>query len=216
MIGATTGFVPPSIVVGVDGSPAAERATHWGRQEATGRELPLRLVTLETGVDPGQAAVALLAASRGAAMLCVGDVGLGSALVAGAHCPVAVVRGERRRGWVVAQLDESPDSAAVLQTAAEEARLRDAPLRVLGVWQPDDPATFQLDRRIESWRRRYPDLDVEPVAMRGSPVGWLSDNDSAIALVVIGARDIVAVTELLGPTALPDGAVLIVDRQRLL
>lgn len=206
----------PTIVVGVDGSPEADRAARWATAEATGRDLPLRRVAVESGLDADGAAAALLDTSRGAAMLCVGDAGLGYALLAGAHCPVAVVRGDRPRGWVVAQLDGSPDGAAVLQYAVEEARMRGAPLRVLGVWQTDEPARFRLDRRVGTWRRRYPDLDVEPVAVPGAGVGWLSGNAAAIGLVVIGTRDIVAVTELLGPAALPDATVLVVDRQRLL
>ena len=182
----------------------------------------------------------MLAASRAAAMICVGALGLkhfehrvGStigALVASAHCPVAVIRSERRHGWVVVEVDETPDSAAVLQSGVEEARLRRAPLRVLGTWQSHDPdghdadernhlVRSQLDRRLETWRHRYPDLDVEPVAVPGSGLAWLSGHADEIQLMVVGARNIVAVTELLGPAglaALPDTSVLIVDRQRLL
>lgn len=257
----------PSIVVGVDGSRAAEIAARWAVVEAVGRELPLRLVsaadseadtgrahsvlqtaaaavraggravTTETAVVVGEPVAALLEASRSAVMLCVGAVGLKhvehrvgstvSALVASAHCPVAVVRAERHHGWVVVELDETPDSAAVLQAAVEEARLRSAPLRVLGTWQ--SPGTgghdaeertrqvrSQLDRRLETWRHRYPDLDVAPVAVPGSGIAWMAGQTDRIGLVVIGARNIVAVTELLGPAALPGASVLIVDRQRLL
>jgi hypothetical protein len=198
------------------------------------------MVAIETEVAAGEPVPVLLAASRAAAMICVGAVGLKhfdhrvgstvSALVASAHCPVAVVRGERLTGWVVTELDETPDSAAVLQAAVGEARLRNAQLRVLGTWQSNGVGEHdagernrlvraQLDRRIEIWRHRYPDLDVEPVAVPGSGLDWLSSHGSAIQLVVIGARNIVAVTELLGPAgmaALPDTPTLIIDPQRLL
>lgn len=267
-------FTPPSIVVGVDGSRAGERAAVWAVDEAVGRDLPLRLVaaaepggdagraeaairsaaaavtatgrpvSVQTDVLAGEPVPALLAASRAAAMLCVGAVGLkhlagtpargdhrvGSTVggvVASAHCPVAVVRGEHHRGWIVVELDDTADSAAVLQAGVEEARLRQAPLRVLGTWQSDGHDTeersrlvrSQLDRRLEVWRHRYPDLDVEPVAVPGSGMGWLTDHAATIQLLVIGARNIVAVTELLGPAglaALPGTTVLIVDPQRLL
>lgn len=261
-------FALPSIVVGVDGSRAADIAARWALDEAVGRGLPLRLVsaaegdadtgrarslldttaaavraagrgvTIETAVVAGEPVAALLGAARSAVMLCVGAVGLKhfehrstlSALVASVHCPVAVVRGERHRGWVVVELDETPDSAAVLQAAVEEARLRSAPLRVLGTWQSPGAGGYdaeqrnrlvrsQLDRRLENWRHRYPDLDVEPVAVPGSGMEWMSAQSAHIGLVVIGARNIVAVTELLGPAgpaALPGASVLIVDRQRLL
>ena len=191
---------------------------------------------------------ALLGASRTAAMVCVGAVGLrhfepgrigstAGALIAAAHCPVAVIRDGRRHtsapsGWVVAELDQTPDSAGVLQFAVEEARLRRAPLRVLGTWQSEDhdPRTVaesnrvvraQLDRRLETWKHRYPDLDVEPVAVRGSGLGYLADHAASIQLVVIGARNTAGVAELLGAAgaaALRDTAcsVLVVDPQRLL
>ncbi len=268
-----TGFVPPCIVVGVDGSRSAERAVRWALDEAVGRQLPLHLlaaatdpathhraadaisaaaaavaadgrpVTVTTDVVTGGPAAALQAASRTAAMICVGAVGVrqadhpvGStvtALAASAHCPLAVIRGDGRRdggapGWVVTELDETPDSAAVLQSAVEEARLRHAPLRVLGTWQfgggsgPDEGSRLvraRLDRRLEAWRHRYPDLDVEPVAVHGSGMAYLAGHADDIALIVIGARNVIAVNELLGhagPAALPGTSVLILDRQTLL
>lgn len=271
MTDTANSFEPPSIVVGIDGSRAGERAALWAVDEAVGRELPLRLVAVVedpasrrraeaavasaasavasdgrpvgVGVEvvAGESVAALLDASRSAAMICLGAVGLSraehrvgstvSALVASARCPVAVVRGSAPPdGWVVAELDDTPDSAAVLQFGVDEARLRRVPLRVLGTWQSDDRdgpgvdegnrlVRARLDRNIETWRHRYPDLDVEPIAVHGGPMDYLGANAEAIGLVVIGARDVVAVNELLGPAglaALPRTTVLILDRQRLL
>lgn len=216
--------------------------------ESAGRPVPIDTLVLMAGPT-----LALLEASRNAVMLCVGDVGLrhfdhvriGStvaALIASAHCPVAVVRGASESptglsvaaepGWVVAQLDMTPAAAAVLQFAVEEARMRSAPLRVLGTWQSDEhdaqsvadagqQARVQLDRRLEQWRHRFPDLDVLPVAVRGSGLGYLADNAAAIGLVVVGAHDSAAIEELLGPAGLAalhhtDCSILVVDRQRLL
>lgn len=268
-------FTPPSIVVGVDGSRVGVRAALWALDEAIGRDLPLRLVaaaehgdagaaetavaaaaavvrqagrpvTLTTEVVPGAPTTVLLEASRTAAMVCVGAVGLkhfdharvgstATALVTSGHCPVAVVRGREpapATGWVVVELDQTPDSAAVLQYAVEEARMRSAALRVLGTWQSDDHDAAanaesgrlvhaQLDRRLEQWRHRYPDLDVLPVAVHGSGLAYLADNAAAIQLVVVGARNTEAVGELLGPAGLAalhdtDCSILVVDRQRLL
>lgn len=263
-----TGFTPPAVVVGIDGSPAAARAALWALDEAVARDLPLHLlaacdgpassaraeaalesaasavaadprpVEASTGVVTGEPAAVLQAASRTAAMICLGAVGLnhfdhpvGStvrALAASAHCPLAVVRGTGRTGWVVTELDDTSDSSAVLQFAVEEARLRRAPLRVLGTWQPGGAASADdgdrlvrahLDQRLETWRHRYPDLDVEPVAVPGSGLEYLAGHAADIALIVIGARNVIAVNELLGPaglSALPDTSVLILDRQRLL
>lgn len=273
-------FTPPTIVVGVDGSPDAARAALWAVDEALSRDIELRLVAvaeaasddraqqclntaaeavrsagravrIQTAVLTGDPIPALLDESTTAAMICVGALGLthvdhlrvgstAGALAAAAHCPVAVVRNSGRPagagpGWVAVELDETPDSAAVLQFGIEEARLRGAPLRVLGAWQSrftdvhDDHAVTegnrlvraQLDRRLSEWKQRYPDLDVRPVAVHGSMLNYLERNATKIQLIVVGARNAAGVGELLGQPGLTalndtDCSVLVVDRQRLL
>lgn len=203
------------------------------------------LPAIRTEVVAAGPIMALLEAGRGAAMICLGAVGrrhfdhdrLGStvsALVASARCPVAVVPGGDRpaAGWVVVELDQRPDSAAVLQFAVEEARMRAAPLRVLGTWADDGHGPHsaaeserlvrvQLDRRLETWKHRYPDLDVAPVAVRGSGLSYLIEHRDAVQLVVIGVNNSAGVAELLGPAghaALRDTgcSILLVDHQRLL
>ena len=153
-----------------------------------------------------------------------------------AHCPVAVVRGSgRAAGWVVVELDDTPEAATVLQSGVAQARLRSAPLRVLGAWQSrsgdsQDGAAVaegnrmlgaQLDRRLSQWRHRYPDLDVAPVAVHGSALGYVAEHVADIQLVVVGARNATGIGELFGPTGLAalhdtDCSVLVVDPQRLL
>lgn len=273
-------FTPPTIVVGVDGSPDAARAALWAVDEALSRDIELRLVAvadaasddraqqclntaaeavrsagravrIQTAVLTGDPIPALLDESTTAAMICVGALGLthvdhlrvgstAGALAASAHCPVAVVRNSGNPtgagpGWVTVELDETPDSATVLQFGVEEARLRGAPLRVLGAWQSrftdvhDDNAVAegnrmvraQLDRRLSEWKQRYPDLDVRPVAVHGSMLNYLERNAAKIQLIVVGARNAVGVGELLGQPGLTalndtDCSVLVVDRQRLL
>lgn len=133
------------------------------------------------------------------------------------------------------ELDETPDSAAVLQFGVAEARLRNAPLRVLGAWQSrytdvhDTHAVAggnrlvrsQLDRRLSQWRHLYPDLDAKPVAIHGSALNYLSKHAGEIQLVVVGAPNATGVGELLGPMGLTalndtDCTILVIDRQRLL
>ena len=267
----------PAIVVGIDGSAAASRAAVWAVDEAISRDIPLRLVAVpeqdgdlsearsavqaaaavvhadgrsvrvETEVVTGAPTLVLLEASRTAAMVCVGALGLrhfghhrvGStsvALVGSALCPVAVVRGGARSGgWVVVESDDTPEAATVLQCGVAEARLRSAPLRVLGAWQSrtgdsHDAAAVadgnrmvraQLDRRLSEWRHRYPDLDVAPVAVHGSMLGYLTGHVADIQLVVVGARNAGGIGELFGPAGLAalhdtDCSVLVVDPQRLL
>jgi len=228
----------PDAEVAVRSAAAAVAATERG-------------VRLETEVIVGAAMPTLLDASTTAAMVCVGAIGLkhfdrnrvgstAGALVASAHCPVAVVRGsavsaEGNPGWVVVELDETPDSAAVLQCGVEEARLRGASLRVLGSWHSrytdvHDPHAVadgnrlvraQLDRRLSHWKHLYPDLDVRPVAIHGGALTYLAKHAAEIQLIVVGAPNATGVGELLGPmglTALQDTdcTILVVDRQRLL
>lgn len=224
-----------------DAAQAALRAAVTALESAGRPGMP----AIRTEVVAAGPIVALLEAGRTAAMICLGAVGrrhfehnrLGStvsALVASARCPVAVVRaGDRAAsGLVVVELDQSPDSAGVLQFAVEEARMRAAPLRVLGTWEDDGhgphrPAEsdhmvrIQLDRRLETWKHRYPDLDVAPVAVRGSALSYLQEHRDAVQLVVVGVRNSAGVAELLGPAghaALRDTdcSILLVDHQRLL
>ena len=224
-----------------DAARSALRAAVTALQSVGRAGLP----AIRTEVVAAGPITALLEAGRGAAMICLGAVGrrhfdhdrLGStvsALVASARCPVAVVPGGDRpaAGWVVVELDQNPDSAAVLQFAVEEARMRAAPLRVLGTWADDGHGPHsaaeserlvrvQLDRRLETWKHRYPDLDVAPVAVRGSGLSYLIEHRDAVQLVVIGVNNSAGVAELLGPAghaALRDTgcSILLVDHQRLL
>ena len=96
-------------------------------------------VKIEVEIVQGRPATALLSASRDAAMLCVGALGVDRAtgkrvgstvteLLARAHCPVAIVRpnrlNTREPGWIVTEFDESPDGSTVLGLALDEARMR--------------------------------------------------------------------------------------------
>ena len=242
----------PLHLVAVANSPAARADAELAVRAATAAvEATGRPVDLDSRVLDGEPTPILLTHSGTAAMVCVGAVGrrhfdrnrLGSttgALVAAAHCPIAVVRGDdgsaaEPGGWVVVELDETPDSAAVLQFGVAEARRRNAPLRVLGAWQSrytdvhDSHAVAdgnrlvrsQLDRRLSQWRHQYPDLDAKPVAIHGSALNYLSKHAGEIQLVVVGAPNATGVGDLLGPMGLTtlndtDCTIVVVDRQRLL
>ena len=221
------------------------------RAAAAAVEASRRPVRIEMHVLDGAPVPTLLAVGGSALMICVGAVGIrhfdadrvgstAQALVSSAHCPVAVVREPGRPdpadpGWVVVELDDTPDSAAVLQFGVTEARLRNAPLRALGLWQSrytdvhDSHAVgdgnrlvrAQLDRRLSHWKNRYPDLDALPVAIHGNALSYLSTHAADIGVVVVGAPNRTGVGELLGPmgqTALNDThcTIVVVDRQRLL
>lgn len=233
------------------GEQQAEAAATALRVAAAAVVASGRPVRLETQVIEGAAIPTLLESSVSAVMICIGSVGINQlaqhrvgsttqALVASAHCPVAVVRAPppvaaADPAWVVVELDDTPESAAVLQFGVAEARLRRAPLRVLGAWQSrytdihDSHAVSegnrlvraQLDRRLSQWKHRYPDLDVRPVAIHGNALSYLSKHAADIGLVVVGAPNTTGVGELLAPMGLTtlndtDCTILVVDRQRLL
>ena len=207
-------------------------------------------VKIEVEILQDRPTKALLQASQHAAMLCVGSMGLkhiaggrigstAAALASSAHCPVAIVRGhdplQAEHQWVVAEVDESVASEGVLRLALEEARLRDAPLRVLIAWQShytdihdgnavadgNRLAKAQLDRRLAQWKKRCPDQDVRAVAVHGSTLNFLTKNARSIQLLVVGRERAQGITALVGPpgiAALHNAAcsVLICEPQKIL
>jgi hypothetical protein len=72
--------------------------------------------------------------------------------------------------------NDEPDNDAVVHRAMEEGRLRRAPVLL-------------IDRRLDSWVRRYPDVHVQTVAARqGGPRRGENRSDS-IQLAVVGIAD---------------------------
>jgi nucleotide-binding universal stress UspA family protein len=198
------------------------------KQAFTAVESTDKPVKIEVEILQERPTQALVNASRWAALLCVGATGLkhcaqrrvgstAAALASSARCPVAVVRGhdplQAQRQGVVAEVDESVAGDGVLRRALDEAQLRDAPLRVLTAWQSrytdihdsnavadgNRLARAHLDRRLAQWKKRYPDLDVEAVAVHGSTLNYLSKNADSIQLIVVGHERTQGVTALLGP-----------------
>jgi len=168
-------------------------ATSALRQAAAAVESTGRPVKLETDAVRGDAADVLLAASHSAPMLCIGALGvnhatgrrLGSAataLLPRAHTPVAIVRTDAPRPhddrWIVTEHRETPDAAAVLALAVDEARLRNAPLRVIGA--------THAERFLVRYRLQHPNLDIEALAIRGDAGNYLIDHAHDIQLLVVG------------------------------
>jgi nucleotide-binding universal stress UspA family protein len=211
--------------------------------ESTGKP-----VKMEAEITHDRPIAALLGASRTAAMVCVGSTGLkhavqgrtgstASALIASAHCPIAVVpisAVPTPAGCVLAVVDESPASSAVLELAVSEARLRLAPLRVLTTWPHQDSgihhvdqtaadhaASARLERCLAPWRRSHPDVDIQSTTVHGGVVEYLEylhKNAEPIQLLVVNPRRAGPTEILLGPSgrAALDAArctLLICDRQ---
>ena len=245
--------IDPANTAGTDPQDAARdlaKAEIAVRYAFTAVESTNKPVKIEVEILQDRPTRALLGASRWAAMVCVGAMGLkhsaqgrigstAAALASSAHCPVAIVRGhdplQAEQQWVVAELDESAASEGVLRRALEEAQLRGAPLRVLVTWQSrftdvhdglavadgNRLAKAQLDRRLAQWRKRYPDLDVQAVAVHGSTLNYLTKNASSIQLLVAGHERAQGINELVGPpgyAALHNGncSVLICEPQNVL
>ncbi|HEX9834646.1 MAG TPA: universal stress protein [Mycobacterium sp.] len=175
--------------------------------EATGRP-----VKIETAILSGLPAVSLIAESQDADMVCVGSVGIGryarailgstaTELAEKARCPVAIIRpqGEMPRGatpWVVVAVTDEPDNESVVQQALDEARLRQAPVLMLG-------KRDGLDDIVAQSKARYPELHVYPVANSADVARFLRKHDESVQLAVIGGSRADEVMQILGPQGHP-------------
>ena len=119
-----------------------------------------------------------------------------TALAEHAHCPVAIIRSRqdgsaRTEGVVSVVLSDEPDNDDVVHFAMHEGRLRKATVR-------------QIDRRLDSWIRRYPDVHVESVAAgTGRPYGDGERRDAEVALAVVGNLDASDIASLSVPNCHP-------------
>jgi nucleotide-binding universal stress UspA family protein len=189
-----------------------------------------RPVNVHTAIRRGDVDLTLIEESCHAAMICVGSVGIGHAaswllgssavaLAKHAHCPVAIIRtdGEPSDGkQIVAVVDRSPDSDDVIHHALDEARLRKAPVLVLGVrrWKLGAISEQELDRRLGNWLPRYPDVTVDK-CITDTATEYLVTRNKTIQLLVTGKADANKLTRLVGPhgyalPAYPNCSVLLV------
>ena len=141
-------------------------------------------VKIETEILWGSPDTALINESRNASMVCVGSIGIGAmaskmwgstaaSLAEKAYCPVAIIRSPHNApasgpDWIVVAVEDHADNESVIEHAMNEARLRNAPVLAVGVWEEDFGETpyDELDRRIEKW------ASVTPTSMSNpSPPG---------------------------------------------
>ncbi|MDX1875122.1 universal stress protein [Mycolicibacterium sp. 120266] len=176
------------------------------RHAAMAIESTSRPVKIEVEIVYERLLTALAKASQSAAMVCVhsGCVGETPDMHRGAvlaqlldesHCLVAVINGEQtgqRDSSVVTGFTDSPECPTVLGHAVDEARLRHAALRVATGWRPgftdihDSHAKLNLERALARYRRLYPEVDIEAVAVAGNPINYLADNVDTVGLIVLG------------------------------
>jgi nucleotide-binding universal stress UspA family protein len=187
-----------------------------------------RPVKVEADVVRGQCVDALVNATWSAAMVCVGARGIGgargrrvgstvTALVARARCPVAIVRRPTTTNpWVAVEFDHSDDAEMILARAVEEARIRNAPLRVLigrrptfaeiqdayAIEEMSRIAKAEIERSLACWRVLYPDVDIRAVAVPGNPLNYVARHVDSIGLLVLGHEPSDELFEFAGP--IPD------------
>jgi nucleotide-binding universal stress UspA family protein len=174
-------------------------------------------VKVETASLHGDLTTILVEESRDAAMMCVGSVGIGwiarralgstaAALASHAHCPVAIIRSDTdteraNDGGIAVVVDTAPDNDVVVQHAFAEAQLRDTSLFALTVWPSrlGEIPFDELDRRLGKRARVYPEVNVEPVAVRSGIAHYLMTHDIPVQLVVMGSADAGQVPGIIGP-----------------
>jgi nucleotide-binding universal stress UspA family protein len=156
----------------------------------------------------------LLAESRRAGLVVLGDRGLGGftgllvgsvaiGLAARAECPVVVVRGGRSAdtGPVVVGVDGSPVSEAALAFAFEAAAARQADLVAVHAWRDTvfeaavapllDWDAIEADEhrvlaeRLAGWGAKYPDVEVRRVVVRDRPAHALIEQATGAAAQLV-------------------------------
>ncbi|KBZ62266.1 universal stress protein [Mycobacterium colombiense] len=181
---------------------AGETALYQAEVAVHGVGKPVEVETVLLSGDPEQV---LINESSDAALVCVGtdqrrwaiDKLLGAteaALATRAHCPVAIIRTSpdgtpAQPGVIAVVLNDEPDNEEVVHQAMEEGRRRNATVR-------------QIDRRVNSWVRRYPDVPVQVVAA-GTGSRSAENRSSAIELAVVGRADANHIAELGTPNYHP-------------
>lgn len=167
------------VVVGFDGTPDSRAALNWARTQANWQLSDLRVVRVVGAAERrtdrlpdlpdsevvtlvGDPVEVLLDWSMQASMLCIGAGGRGigyapgptaTALARRAVCTVAVIRPDidDADGVISVVLTDESDNDVVVCHAMHQGRIRGMTVR-------------QIDRRIDSWIRRFPDVSVELVS----------------------------------------------------
>jgi nucleotide-binding universal stress UspA family protein len=193
---------------------AAENAVRYAFTAVESTEKPVKI---EVEITQERAVTALTRASETAAMVCIGAVGahdfrggrVGStaaALAVSGHCPVAIIRNKahwdgRDSHWIVVETHGSAENAILLRNAIEEARLRNAPMRVITCQQAGEGEVGEKDVADDGkWMQCYPELQAESVRVHGCFLDYLALNSRSVQLVVLAASDTAEVRQLLGPT----------------
>jgi nucleotide-binding universal stress UspA family protein len=209
-----------------DAMADAHHAVHRAWQTITDHG---KHVKLESEILHGNPVTELANAGRRAALLCLGHKGAkdsapkprgstAAAVLRTAPTSVAIVR--RRHSdrspsfhrWIVAVLDETAESRAVLQTALDEADLRQAPVLALTTWSTTHPhrrvesegegdIRAQMDRYLEDSHDDPADVQICAIPMPHDLTTLLEQSAGIEQLIVVGASRHDLVEQLTSPKA---------------
>ncbi|CQD15180.1 Universal stress protein family protein [Mycobacterium lentiflavum] len=191
------------------------------REAQSAVEASRKPVKIETDIPRGPAGSVMVEASRDAELICVGSTGIGryarallgstaTELAEKARCSVAVLRTDPDQpppdiNWIVVRMTDAPGNDSVVKYAAWEAKLRRAPMLVLG-GRPEDlteQADGAFERQVQDWRRRHPEVRVYPITTKYAIASFLRLNEERVQLAVIGAAEAAQLARLVGPSGHP-------------
>ncbi|MEU3660639.1 universal stress protein [Streptomyces sp. NPDC032940] len=124
-------------------------------------------------------------------------------LTARAACPVVVLRESehttRQPPYLVVGVDGSPDAAAAVDFAFDEADLRGANLRALYAWHTPVLGVMDEHAAVREWRQllaetvagrtvAHPSVELHHEVVEGHPVQVLTDASAHALGLVVGAR----------------------------
>jgi nucleotide-binding universal stress UspA family protein len=209
-----------------DAMAAARHALHRAWKAVTKSEQPIKV---ESEILQGNPTVELADAAQRAALICVGYKGAkdsapmsrgstASSLARMAPTTVAVVRRRHTHRptsfhrWIVAVLDESAASHAVLQTALDEAVLREAPVLALTTWSMNRSGISEsskktgdirakMDRYLKASQNHPANVQVCALSMPEDVTNLLEQSASIEQLFVVGSGRHDLVDQLTGARA---------------
>lgn len=194
-------------------------------------------VVVEASIETGSPAGALIAVSSDADMICVGSSGTGrmskailgstaTSVAENAACTVTIVRFRESTGapepslhWIIVPVSRHMgDECAVIADAVAEARYRGWPILAVGTCTRDagEIPSDRLDRIVEVWHRRFPDVHIYPIACDTGIGHYLRTHPDIAGLAVIDAAHSKDAESIIGTaihTDRPQLAVLVARHQ---